>query len=133
MDVVDQYEDLHGIYPIASDRRWHPGMHLGPPYLNEPVRAIADGEVVCYRVCQHRFDGGGCPDGDTNAGFVLLRHTTETGDGRTLTFYSLSMHLLELAGYQAIGGNASLESVEFVDAPSPVDTSAASGTSTSHP
>ncbi|MFM0606963.1 peptidase M23 [Paraburkholderia sediminicola] len=102
MDAVDRFELAHGIYPIAFDRRWHPGMHLAPRLQNEKVRAIADGEVVAYRVCQHAFDsGGGVPD--SNAGFVLLKHTTDTGEGRKLTFYSLYMHLLELDGYNDHG------------------------------
>ncbi|MFX1815438.1 M23 family peptidase, partial [Paraburkholderia sp. A1RI_3L] len=70
-------------YPVAADRSWHCGTHLAPD-VHGPVHAIADGEVVAYRVCQHAMD-----DGNGNAGFVLLRHSTETGDGRTLTFYSL--------------------------------------------
>ncbi|GLQ48614.1 hypothetical protein ACFFJT_16515 [Dyella flava] len=106
MDAVEGFELAHGIYPIAFDRRWHGGVHLAPN-MDMEVRAIADGEVVAYRVCQHVYDRGeGTPD--SNAGFVLLKHTTETGDGRTLTFYSLYMHLLELAGYQSIGADAQL-------------------------
>ncbi|KAE8757515.1 hypothetical protein FSO04_23775 [Paraburkholderia madseniana] len=102
MDAVDKFELAHGIYPIAFDRRWHPGMHLAPRLQNEKVRAIADGEVVAYRVCQHAFDGGGGVR-DSNAGFVLLKHTTDTDEGRKLTFYSLYMHLLELDGYNDHG------------------------------
>ncbi|WP_416052950.1 hypothetical protein [Cupriavidus basilensis] len=117
MSVVDTFELAHGVYPIAFDRRWHTGVHLYPDTGNEKVRAIADGEVVAYRVCQHATDGGkGALD--SNAGFVLLKHTTETGDGRTLTFYSLYMHLLELSGYNDVGVNASVLP-EFLRMPSP--------------
>ncbi|MCX5540895.1 hypothetical protein M3A49_15545 [Paraburkholderia sp. CNPSo 3076] len=97
MDAVDKFELAHGIYPIAFDRRRHCGVHLAPD-THGPVYAIADGEVVAYRVCQHAMD-----EGNSNAGFVLLKHSTETGDGRTLTFYSLYMHLLPLAEYQSFG------------------------------
>jgi hypothetical protein len=97
MDAVDKFELAHGIYPIAFDRRWHCGVHLAPD-THGPVYAIADGEVVAYRVCQHAMDSG-----NGNAGFVLLKHSTETGEGRTLTFYSLYMHLLPLAEYQPFG------------------------------
>jgi predicted chitinase len=97
MDAVDKFELAHGIYPIAFDRRWHCGVHLAPG-VHGPVHAIADGEVVAYRVCQHAMDSG-----NGNAGFVLLRHSTETGDGRALTFYSLYMHLLPLGEYQSFG------------------------------
>ncbi|MBN3833853.1 M23 family metallopeptidase [Burkholderia sp. Ac-20344] len=100
MDAVDQFEGDHGIYPIAHDRRWHCGMHLQSDTKGE-VYAIADGEVVAYRVCQHAVDSG-----KSHTGFVLLKHTTETGEGRTLTFYSLYMHLLPLAEYQEHGANA---------------------------
>ncbi|WP_454764924.1 M23 family metallopeptidase [Cupriavidus campinensis] len=102
MDAVDEFElPHHGIYPIAFDRRWHGGVHLAPSMQNEPIRAIADGEVVAYRVTQKAIaDGRKHDDGsdalNSNPGFVLLRHTTETGEGRTMTFYSLYMHLLDL-------------------------------------
>lgn len=102
MDAVDQFELAHGIYPIAFDRRWHTGVHLMPSTQNERVRAIADGEVVAYRVCQKAVDdGSGTPN--SNAGFVLLKHQTDTGDGRSIKFYSLYMHLLELDGYAKLG------------------------------
>ncbi|MEM5331027.1 hypothetical protein VSR34_31175 [Paraburkholderia sp. JHI2823] len=97
MDAVDKFELAHGIYPIAYDRHWHCGVHLAPSD-HGPVYAIADGEVVAYRVCQHAMDSG-----NGNAGFVLLKHSTETGDGRTMTFYSLYMHLLPLAEYHTFG------------------------------
>jgi len=100
MDAVDEFELAHGIYPIAFDRRWHCGAHLAPD-THGPVYAIADGEVVAYRVCQHAMDSG-----NGNAGFVLLKHSTETGEGRTMTFYSLYMHLLPLAEYQSFGHDA---------------------------
>ena len=109
MDWVDWYEPgHHGIYPIAFDRRWHGGMHLCPRYQNEPVRAIADGEVVAYRVCQKPITQGDRIETSdepprSNAGFVLLRHRTETDEGRAMTFYSLYMHLLDLSSYLGIG------------------------------
>ncbi|CAG4928577.1 hypothetical protein R70241_05748 [Paraburkholderia saeva] len=115
MDAVDKFELAHGIYPIAFDRRWHCGAHLAPD-THGPVYAIADGEVVAYRVCQHAMDSG-----NGNAGFVLLKHSTETGDGRTLTFYSLYMHLLPLAEYQSFGHDGT-RLPEFLRNPSGADT-----------
>ncbi|WNC89835.1 hypothetical protein RI103_00285 [Paraburkholderia sp. FT54] len=100
MDAVDKFELAHGIYPVAFDRRWHCGVHLAPD-THGAVYAIADGDVVAYRVCQHAIDSD-----NSNAGFVLLRHSTETGDGRKLTFYSLYMHLLPLAEYHTFGYGA---------------------------
>jgi hypothetical protein len=102
MDAVDQFElTHHGLYPIAFDRRWHGGVHLVPNELYEPVRAIADGEVVAFLVSQKAIsdgqsDGQSNPVLNCNNGFVLLKHTTDTGDGRTIAFYSLYMHLLDI-------------------------------------
>ena len=110
MDAVDRFECAHGIYPIAVDRRWHCGVHLQPDTKGR-VHAIADGEVVAYRVCQHAID-----DGASHTGFVLLKHTTETGDGRPLTFHSLYMHLLPLVEYQQHAADAS-EIPEFLRMP----------------
>ncbi|WP_143286625.1 M23 family metallopeptidase [Burkholderia ubonensis] len=104
MDAVDQFELAHGVYPIAFDRRWHTGIHLMPATKNERVRAIADGEVVAYRVCEKAIDGGSGTL-DSNPGFVLLKHKTETGEGRFITFYSLYMHLLDLEGTKSLGIN----------------------------
>ncbi|MEX3931952.1 peptidase M23 [Paraburkholderia phymatum] len=107
MDTIDKFELAHGTFPIAFDRRWHCGVHLMPKMQVEKVHAIADGEVIAYRVCQRAYDGGsGRPD--SNAGFVLLKHVTETGDGRGMTFYSLYMHLLDLGSYASIGADANL-------------------------
>ncbi|HEX7933143.1 MAG TPA: M23 family metallopeptidase [Paraburkholderia sp.] len=115
MDAVDKFELAHGIYPIAYDRHWHCGVHLAPSDHGS-VYAIADGEVVAYRVCQHAMDSG-----NGNAGFVLLKHSTETGDGRMLTFYSLYMHLLPLAEYHTFGfDDTSL--ADFLQKPSGPDT-----------
>jgi murein DD-endopeptidase MepM/ murein hydrolase activator NlpD len=103
MDAVDKFElSHHGLYPIAFDRRWHCGIHLVPDDQYEPVRAIADGEVVAYWVSQKaisdgQLDAQGTRVLNCNNGFVLLKHTTDTGDGRTITFYSLYMHLLDIA------------------------------------
>ncbi|WP_416051100.1 hypothetical protein [Cupriavidus basilensis] len=104
MDVVDKYElSHHGVYPIAFDRRWHCGAHLVPTMQTEPVRAIADGKVIAYLVSQKPVTDGqrnsdGSDDLNSTTGFVLLKHTTETGEGRGITFYSLYMHLLDLDG-----------------------------------
>ncbi|WP_423393663.1 peptidase M23 [Burkholderia sp. LMG 21824] len=111
MDAVDKFECAHGIYPIAFDRRWHCGVHLRPDTKGE-VYAIADGEVVAYRVCQHGVDSG-----KSHTGFVLLKHTTETGDCRALTFYSLYMHLLPLAEYQEHGSDSKDLPYEFLRMP----------------
>lgn len=113
MDMVDQFEiGHHGVYPVTFDRRFHCGIHLNPGSQGsgqtEPVRAIADGEVVAYRVCRNAISDGttdpqtGQPELNSNAGFVLLKHQTDTGDGRTITFYSLYMHLLDMSSQEQI-------------------------------
>jgi hypothetical protein len=109
MAAVESFELPHeGIYPIAFDRRWHCGSHLAPSEQTEPVRAIADGEVIAYRVSKNAItDGHIDPDTrspalNSNAGFVLLKHVTDTGDGRTITFYSLYMHLLDMTNQHSI-------------------------------
>ncbi len=108
MDVVDQFEiGHHGVYPVTFDRRFHCGMHLNPGEQHEPVRAIADGDVVAYRVSKNAISDGakdthGQPLLNSNTGFVLLRHTTDTGDGRALTYYSLYMHLLDMTAQENI-------------------------------
>jgi len=59
MAAVEQFELAHhGIYPIAFDRRWHCGMHVAPAEQIEPVRAIADGEVIAYRVSRNAISDG---------------------------------------------------------------------------
>src|ERR1700754_2568262 len=108
MTTVDAYASGNsGIYPVAFDRRWHGGIHFDYAPANEPVRAIADGEVIAYRISQSPISDGHIDEAtgkevlNTNTGFVLLRHVTDTGDGRTLTYYSLYMHLLDLTAQRA--------------------------------
>jgi hypothetical protein len=109
MAAVERFELPHeGVYPIAFDRRWHCGSHLAPSEQTEPVRAIADGEVIAYRVSKNAVTDGHIdpatrsPALNSNTGFVLLKHVTDTGDGRTITFYSLYMHLLDMTNQQSI-------------------------------
>ncbi|MEX3986076.1 hypothetical protein AB4Y45_45225, partial [Paraburkholderia sp. EG287A] len=113
MDIIDQFEiGHHGVWPVTFDRRSHCAIHLNPGTQGagraEPVRAIADGEVVAFRVCKNGIPDGatdsktGQPLLNSNAGFVLLRHRTDTGDGRTITYYSLYMHLLDMTSQEDI-------------------------------
>ncbi|MEX3986269.1 hypothetical protein AB4Y45_46410, partial [Paraburkholderia sp. EG287A] len=113
MDLIDQFEiGHHGVWPVTFDRRSHCAIHLNPGTQGagraEPVRAIADAEVVAYRVCQNGISDGttnsttGQPELNSNAGFVLLKHKTDTGDGRSITYYSLYMHLLDMTGQENI-------------------------------
>ena len=116
MDAVDKYELHHGTYPIAFDRRWHCGVHLRPDH-RIPVHAIVDGDVVAYSVWQKPIADAhkgrsGTAEVSSNTGFVLLKHTLETGESKTLTFYSLYMHLLDLAKTRLHAGPRQNESSE---------------------
>lgn len=79
-----------GVYPVSHDGRWHGGIHLNAG--SEPIRAIADAEVVCYRFAARLENYPG--QGDIDTSFVLLRHSTETGASTPVIFYSLYMHLM---------------------------------------
>lgn len=86
---VQKYVDTsQGLYPVSFKNRWHGGIHLKPG--DAPIRAIADGEVIAYRVAA-------TPEAykqqDFDTSFVLLKHTTETGENTPVVFYSLYMHL----------------------------------------
>ena len=126
--AVNALELAHGVYPIAFDRRWHTGVHLMPENKGDPVRAIADGEVVAYRVSQKAIDGG-AGTLDSNPGFVLLKHHTDTGDGRSITFYSLYMHLLDLDSYGAAGAASMVQALpKFLQKATPDEGVAGSST-----
>jgi len=87
---IGQYVDAtQGLYPVSLKDRWHGGIHLKPG--DAPVRAIADGEVVAYRVTSAPET---YKNQDFDTSFVLLKHTTETGEKTPVVFYSLYMHLL---------------------------------------
>jgi predicted chitinase len=124
MTAVEALEPgYHGVFPVTFDRRWHGGIHLVPGSPDEPVRAIADGEVVAYRVSQNPISDGHIDEStgqealNTNNGFVLLRHVTDTGDGRTITFYSLYMHLLDLTAQQTLGAQQPVTSSQDTSPP----------------
>ncbi|KUZ08396.1 hypothetical protein WS50_22170 [Burkholderia territorii] len=90
----------NGAYPVSYSLGWHGGPHLVAPKAangqSEPVRAIADGEVVYVR----QTDAGERPalqyrNVRTDDGCVVIKHTTEIGEGDSakVTFYSIYMHL----------------------------------------
>ncbi|MGK8206219.1 hypothetical protein ACRS8P_32600 [Burkholderia cenocepacia] len=43
---------------VTFDRRFHCGIHVDPGEQPESGRAIADGEVVAYRVCKNALSDG---------------------------------------------------------------------------
>lgn len=94
-----------GAYPLSNAMQWHGGLHLREPEANALVRAVADGEVVLRR-SPNQQPAGGLPSdhpqayrgGWTDNGVVVLKHTTEIGDGAnaSVTFFSIYMHLREI-------------------------------------
>lgn len=78
-----------GLYPVTSGNRWHGGTHLAPG--DEPIRAIADGVIVAYRMAP---DTKEYPEqGAYDTSFVLIKHETDSGENTLVVFYSLYMHL----------------------------------------
>lgn len=85
MELLDE-----GTYPVGHEGRWHGGIHINAG--SEPIRAIADAEVVCYRLAEKLENYPG--QGDIDTSFILLRHSTEVGENTPVVFYSLYMHLM---------------------------------------
>lgn len=116
----------NGFYPMGSNGLWHGGVHFDEHTAalldQSAVRCIADGEVVAYRIdkAYPTTDYEEVKGAPYSTGFVLVRHrlalppaptspATATGTDagaaaeapECLTFFSLYMHLLDCAGYQA--------------------------------
>ncbi|MBX8548027.1 chitinase [Pseudomonas cichorii] len=109
--------ETSGHYLLGNNRFWHGGIHISDKsapqcVLNEPVRCMADGEVVAYRLNQDYLES---TFGDNEKklkysnSFCLVRHEYKSapnpeegankGKQNKLTFYSLYMHLLPYARY----------------------------------
>lgn len=96
-----------GTFPIGRNRIWHGGIHFsekGGWHASGAVRAIADGEIVAYRLATKPAKATRSPEagkpGDgielyTSPSFCLVRHRYEAGEQNKnrLTFYSLYMHI----------------------------------------
>ncbi len=113
-----------GFYPTGENGLWHGGVHFdegtAAAFDQSSVRCIADGEVIAYRI-DERYPVSEFTDdiprvkrAPYSTGFVLVRHSLQppplkNADGSiveaqtppSLTLYSLYMHLLDWAGYQA--------------------------------
>lgn len=111
-----------GHYPTGTNGLWHGGVHFdegtATVFDQSSVRCIADGEVIAYRiderypVSEFTDERQGVKRAPFSTGFVLVKHTLQppsNADGGItegqippcLTLYSLYMHLLDWAGYQA--------------------------------
>lgn len=96
-----------GTFPIGRNRIWHGGIHFsekGGWHPSGAVRAIADGDIVAYRLATTPSKATRSPEagkpGDgielhTSPSFCLVRHRYEAGEQNKnrLTFYSLYMHI----------------------------------------
>jgi predicted chitinase len=91
-----------GGFPISSRLAWHGGQHIEHTDTGakaEPVRAIADGEVVYSR--NPSPDAAKKPlayQGETDNGCVVIKHNTEIGQGAEgeIEYYSIYMHLKQV-------------------------------------
>ena len=116
-----------GSFPISLNLGWHGGVHVHAPTLGSiplAVRAIADGEIVFARKpttpvmdAKHPQNynpyGGGAKW--TDNGMIILRHTTDIGEGtnaESIVFYSILMHLSELRGNALKVANGSASPAE---------------------
>ncbi|PLK47231.1 hypothetical protein [Uliginosibacterium sp. TH139] len=93
--VYDLCETASGTFPVGKNSFWHGGVHLFAA-ATEPIRAIAEGEIVAYRFCENDT-GDSYFEKPYSTSFVLLKHVADCGStslGNTsITFYSLYMHL----------------------------------------
>lgn len=93
-----------GVYPSSREREWHGGIHVQAPNMIEPVRAIADGTIVAYRLnselTKEREED---EEGRIDNSFVLIKHETQSDSLQDangaeqpveVVFYSLYMHLM---------------------------------------
>ncbi|WP_392892686.1 hypothetical protein ACF6ZU_12145 [Pseudomonas migulae] len=122
-DAEEVYKALEneksGHYLLGSNNFWHGGIHISNVsapqcVLDEPVRCMADGEVVAYRLNDDYLEST-FGDGDTakklkySNSFCLVRHEYKSapnpeegpnkGKQNKLNFFSLYMHLLPHARY----------------------------------
>lgn len=96
-----------GTFLIGRNRIWHGGIHLsekGGWHPSGAVHAIADGEIVAYRLATEPAKATRSPEAGkqgegidlyTSPSFCLLRHHYEAGEQNKnrLTFYCLYMHI----------------------------------------
>lgn len=130
-----------GFYPLGANGIWHGGIHFdeltaGQLKQDDGVRAIADGEVIAYRLDSQYPEIKYVDDHNArySTGFVLIRHKLalpplpdaqkKSGGaskasppaGDVLDFYSLYMHLLDLDGYTTAEKSDSSASTSAIQA-----------------
>jgi hypothetical protein len=99
-----------GVFPVGLNRFWHGGVHLAG---TGPIRAVADGIIVAYRLDRDFVDSeldkqvkGAAPASakpvplkQFSSSFVMIRHECETNNGVSdrymgAHFYSLYANLM---------------------------------------
>ncbi|MFM0226308.1 glycoside hydrolase family 19 protein [Paraburkholderia dipogonis] len=107
-------QEPSGSYALSGKGMWHGGIHVseagagGALDLGYGVRCIADGDVVAWRV-DRAYPVSEIPAQDDkpaisapySTGFTLVRHAMEFPRGTTLKFFSLYMHVQDIAGYES--------------------------------
>ncbi|WP_063906348.1 glycoside hydrolase family 19 protein [Burkholderia ubonensis] len=119
-----RFTDEHEIYRLLAEREptgtylvsrkgmWHGGIHVTEAGagqaldLEAGLRCIADGALIAFRI-NKTYPVSEIASTSSNApvqapystGFALVRHTMEFPRGKTLTFYSLYMHLMSHEDY----------------------------------
>lgn len=109
--------ETSGHYLLGSNKFWHGGIHItnaSAPQcvLNEPIRCMADGEVIAYRLNDDYLEstfGSNEKKLKYSNSFCLVRHEYTSppnpeegpnkGKQNKLNFYSLYMHLLPYKRY----------------------------------
>ncbi|WP_236192335.1 hypothetical protein [Pseudomonas glycinae] len=110
-------KETSGHYLLGSNKFWHGGIHISNAsapqcILNEPIRCMADGEVVAYRLNEDYLEstfGENQRKLQYSNSFCLVRHEYKSapnpeegpnkGKQNKLNFYSLYMHLLPFKRY----------------------------------
>ncbi|WP_175871875.1 glycoside hydrolase family 19 protein [Burkholderia sp. BCC0397] len=104
--------ELAGTYLVSRKAMWHGGIHITEAGVGQALdleaglRCIADGVLIAFRI-NKTYPVGQIASTSSEApvqapystGFALVRHTTEFPQGKTLTFYSLYMHLMSHEDY----------------------------------
>ncbi len=91
-----------GCFPIGRQFNWHGGIHIEGK--GQPIRAIADGIVVAYRVPDYCIGYDGI-NGQFSNSFVLVQHKYTSPQGRDMIYYSLYMHLYSKFSMEYGDGN----------------------------
>lgn len=109
-DLINGEQSGH--YLLGNHNKWHGGIHISDksaPWCKDkyPVRAIADGKVVAFRMMKDyltsEYQGESLRYSNC---FCLVQHeyceiNAETNAKNEFTFYSLYMHLLPWDQYQS--------------------------------